>query len=1027
MKTHNKNNPTTGVMGLLAFFARTLTLLPAVAALLLGGAQTTLAATFEVTEADCSVSPGGWQWAVEQANANPGRDTIQIRKDFGPGNCPHHSGEQYPDFHVTESVDIVGNGFYVLDDPMWINPNGQVNPLGSCPHTGYDTLISDGSAFIDIGQRNIDNQGVEVTINGLNMRNLYGVAIVRKGAKLTIENAYIHDIYSVHQFGLCDTPIIEADQNVDLTLRNVKFSLITLTTGAFMATDFPVSIAVIDGGRGGGNLVMDRVTMEEFVGDHATAIRWVDGTVKIVNSQMVSSHGIWLNNAAMDFVNSTYLVGPAGVLFNDNFLIDKSTVKFQASTFWWGLTGDPCDRTRPGSQCAPKVTGFYAVHPADVPVENSGSNIRFEGSAIGAYAFGTATHPDPSWAVLMGDPSQYNSDAMTWFQPRGEQNAAAINAILPNALTALPGLHDFPSFYSNEYYRDITPLVPGVLIEAVPNAGSGGANELLNPIDNLPTPKDVLGKPRVYGNNTRNIGAVQNPDAPVLKASGGDSTADLGWNTPIGTITGYEICTSPSALTDPFVGNCTGTSTLVNDPTKTAQTIASLINGSPYWFVIRSFNGVAPGIWSNVATSTPYATVGIPTVSGIPGDNQVQLFWTEPATGGHPGPLSYFVVYRVKGQTQWVNGPGYLSGRTTRIPELAGGTEYEFGVAVQAFDGAASPVAGITTATPLSSQAITFGAAPVVSVGGTGKVSATGGGSGNPVTFASATPGVCAVNGNIATGLAVGTCSITADQAGNANYAAAPQATQNFSVGLSQTVSFGLPPMLSVGVTGPLSATGGASGNPVTYTSATPGVCTVNGNTVTGVAPGTCTIVATQAGNGSYNAASQSTQSFNIGQGNPANAEIECLFTWAEHTYPGLFAPAGALTTTWGPYTYRYYAGTHAYLGVSTNNRVYYMDEFGTLHDEGPLGDWLPRAGCQPVPPPSDCLFNWAQQYFPDLFGPAGFVTQVSGEYYYRYYSATNTYLGISSIDGNVYYMGSDRQLQGQGPLSLWLKLAGCQ
>ena len=59
-------------MGLLALLARTLTLLPAVAALLLGGAQTSLAATFGVTEVDCMATPGGWKWAVEQANANPG-------------------------------------------------------------------------------------------------------------------------------------------------------------------------------------------------------------------------------------------------------------------------------------------------------------------------------------------------------------------------------------------------------------------------------------------------------------------------------------------------------------------------------------------------------------------------------------------------------------------------------------------------------------------------------------------------------------------------------------------------------------------------------------------------------------------------------------------------------------------------------------------------------------------------------------------------------------------------------------------
>lgn len=688
MKTRDKNNPTTGAMGLLTLLARTLTHLPAVAALLLTGAQTSLAATFEVTEADCMASPGGWKWAVEQANANPGRDTIQIRKDFSPGNCPRHIAEQYPDFHVTESVDIVGNGFYVLDDPMWIDANGQVNPLGSCPNSSFDTLISDGSGFIDIGQRNTDNTGVEVTINGLNMRNLYGVAIVRKGAKLTIENAYIHDIYSVFNFGLCITPIIEAQEKVDLTLRNVKFSEMTLTTGSYMSTEFPVSIAFIDGGLGGGNLVMDGVIMDLFVGDHATAIRWVDGTVKIVNSQMVNSHGIWLNNVTMDFVNSTYVASPAGMGFNDNFLIDKSNVKFQASSFWWAL-GHNCD-----SLCPPRVMGFYAEHPADFPVENSGSNIRFEGSAIGSYG-------DFSWAVLMGDPVQFTSDTMTWFQPRAEQNAAAINAILPNALTALPGLRDFPSFSSNEYLWDITPLVPGTLIEAVPNAGSGGANELKSPIDNQPILKDALGNPRVYGNNTRNIGAVQNADAPVLKVTGGDSKVDLGWNKPTGTITGYGICTSTQVLTDPFVGNCTGTSTFVNDPTQTTQTIASLTNGSPYWFVIRSYNGSTPGIWSNVATTTPLATVGIPTVSGIPGINQVQLFWTEPSTlGGHPGPVSYFVTYRIKGQTQWIAGPGNLSGRITTIPGLYGGTEYEFGVAARTFDGAVTPVVGTTTATP---------------------------------------------------------------------------------------------------------------------------------------------------------------------------------------------------------------------------------------------------------------------------------------------------------------------------------------
>ena len=61
-------------------------------------------------------------------------------------------------------------------------------------------------------------------------------------------------------------------------------------------------------------------------------------------------------------------------------------------------------------------------------------------------------------------------------------------------------------------------------------------------------------------------------------------------------------------------------------------------------------------------------------------------------------------------------------------------------------------------------------------------LTATGGASGNPVTFASQTSGVCTVNGNTVTLAAAGTCTIAADQAGNASYAAAPQVVQSFSV-----------------------------------------------------------------------------------------------------------------------------------------------------------------------------------------------------------------------------------------------------
>ena len=86
----------------------------------------------------------------------------------------------------------------------------------------------------------------------------------------------------------------------------------------------------------------------------------------------------------------------------------------------------------------------------------------------------------------------------------------------------------------------------------------------------------------------------------------------------------------------------------------------------------------------------------------------------------------------------------------------------------------------------LNAQTITFGTAPSPAIENTSvTVSASGGGSGNPVIFTSATTGVCTTsgtNGATVALIAVGTCQINADQAGNTDYAAAAQVSQSFTV-----------------------------------------------------------------------------------------------------------------------------------------------------------------------------------------------------------------------------------------------------
>ena len=159
------------------------------------------------------------------------------------------------------------------------------------------------------------------------------------------------------------------------------------------------------------------------------------------------------------------------------------------------------------------------------------------------------------------------------------------------------------------------------------------------------------------------------------------------------------------------------------------------------------------------------------------------------------------------------------------------------------------------------------------------------------------------------------------------------------------------------------------------------------------------------------------------------NGDTECLLNWAENAYSNLFSPAVAISQFQAPFTYRYYRNTNSILGVSSvDNHVYYRGPDGKVQDVGPLSDWLPKSGCQaPPPPPTECLFNWAEINYPTLFVPAGSPTLVSSGYTYRYYSATQAYLGVSSVDNHVYYLGPDGNLQDVGPLSDWLSKAGCQ
>jgi len=106
-------------------------------------------------------------------------------------------------------------------------------------------------------------------------------------------------------------------------------------------------------------------------------------------------------------------------------------------------------------------------------------------------------------------------------------------------------------------------------------------------------------------------------------------------------------------------------------------------------------------------------------------------------------------------------------------------------------------------------QSISFGAAPVLSLGGLASFSATAS-SGLPVAYSSLTRAVCAVDASsgLVTDLTAGNCIIAADQGGSAGFNPAPQATLSVAVSAPSSVAVPGPP---TGVT----ATAGNGANTV--------------------------------------------------------------------------------------------------------------------------------------------------------------------------------------------------------------------
>lgn len=268
--------------------------------------------------------------------------------------------------------------------------------------------------------------------------------------------------------------------------------------------------------------------------------------------------------------------------------------------------------------------------------------------------------------------------------------------------------------------------------------------------------------------------------------------------------------------------------------------------------------GTAPAITSADHASFP---------SGVSSSFTVTTTGTPTATISVSGILPAGVTFTDNG-----DGTGTLSGR----PSGAG----SYPVTLAASNGTLPDASQTFTLTVAQvPQTITVTSTPPAHplVGDSYQINASGGGSGNALTYSvdpASRPFACTVDDS---GLVVftgaGPCVIDIDQAGNADYLPAPRVTQSMDVDLqSQAISFTstVPSHPVVGDSYQPTATGGASGNLVTFTidpGTDAGACSLDaGGLVHLTGAGTCVIGADQAGDQEFSAAPHVAQTLVVGR-----------------------------------------------------------------------------------------------------------------------------------------------------------------
>ena len=347
-------------------------------------------------------------------------------------------------------------------------------------------------------------------------------------------------------------------------------------------------------------------------------------------------------------------------------------------------------------------------------------------TAPGAPTIGTATAGDAQASVTFSAPASNGGSAITSYTATASPGGAFGSCAGPAACTAV-----------------VTGLTNGTSYTFTVTATNAVGTSVSSAASNAVTPK---------GNQTitfGNPGAQNFGTTPTLSA-----TSTSGLPVTFTSSTG-GVCTitAGGALTFVTPGSCTiDADQAGNGAWNAAPTLS------------RSFavNAVVPGA----------PTIGTATA----GDTQASVGFTAPASTGGASITGYTATANPGGAT------GTAAAAPITVTGLTNGVSYTFTVTATNSAGTGAASAASNSVIPKAAQVITFANPGAQNYGTTPTLSATSD-SGLPVTFTSSTTGVCTItSAGMLTFLSAGTCTINADQAGNASYLPATQVSRSFTV-----------------------------------------------------------------------------------------------------------------------------------------------------------------------------------------------------------------------------------------------------